>query len=123
METGTQRTAPVGRKDDMRRMVASLWLVVYALVAVAVPVADAAGSHAPVTAHWEDANDSSCPPRHDASTCQLCQAGNSAVPLPPVAPALRAIELDVAPRLTGRGVDEVPSPVRGTPPSRAPPRA
>lgn len=123
MDAKPQRTTPVGRRDGMRRMVGALWLVLYALVAVAVPVADAAASHAPVTAHWEDGSDTSCPPRHDASACQLCQAGGSVIPLPPEAPSLRIAESDAAPLVTTGRADASQPPDRGTPPSRAPPQA
>ncbi|HEX4932594.1 MAG TPA: hypothetical protein VFV33_05400, partial [Gemmatimonadaceae bacterium] len=59
----------------LARTVVGVWLAIHAVVAFAAPVADAiAGGHAEaVVAHWEDANDTSCPPRHDPATCQVCQ--------------------------------------------------
>jgi hypothetical protein len=50
------------------------WLAVHAFVIAAAPLADAMAGHAEaVVAHWEDAQDTSCPPQHDQSACQLCQ--------------------------------------------------
>ena len=68
-----RRTAP-GRVARARAVV-GVWLAIHALVAFAAPLADAiAGGHAEtVVAHWEDASDTSCPPRHDPATCQVCQ--------------------------------------------------
>jgi hypothetical protein len=108
----------------MRRAMAGLWLMVYALVAVAVPVADATASHAPVVAHWEDATDSSCPPRHDASVCQVCQANAAAGSLPAASPApLAPVALATAAGVVPDRAGDVPEPERGTPPSRGPPAA
>lgn len=55
------------------RLVIGLWLGLYGLVAALAPVVDARVGHGAVVAHWEDASDTSCPPQHDASACQLCQ--------------------------------------------------
>lgn len=95
-------------------------MLVFALVSVAMPVADAAAHHAPVVAHWEDASDESCPPQHDASTCQVCQ---SAVRW---ACASVAVRIAVAPTATRRPTEQtrvaiVAAPSRGVPASRAPP--
>lgn len=116
-----QRTAGGGRNTGMRKALAALWLVVYALVAVAVPVAEATASHAPVEAHWEDANDSSCPPRHDASTCQLCQAGGASGLLPGRGFRLPGAEPPARAEHPAPLRVDAPAPPRGTPPSRAPP--
>lgn len=63
----------------LRRAIASLWLALFAFASLGVPVLDAKLDHsADVAAHWEDADDRSCPPRHDASVCQLLQAHHSA---------------------------------------------
>lgn len=95
-------------------------MLVLALVSVALPVADAAAHHAPVVAHWEDASDESCPPQHDASTCQACQ---SAVRWACASVAVRIAAAPTAPR---RPAEEaraagVAAPSRGVPASRAPP--
>jgi hypothetical protein len=65
----------------LSRVVTGLWLATYLLVVGAVPVVDARDGHGVVVSHWEDANDTSCPPQHDASACQLCQLiGGSGAP-------------------------------------------
>lgn len=120
---GMQRSRGEGRKVGMRKALAALWLVVYAFVAVAVPVAEATASHAPVVAHWEDANDSSCPPRHDASTCQLCQAGAAAGLLPAESAKVPPLEVPQEAPAAQPSLADVPAPERGTPPPRGPPIA
>lgn len=65
------RRAPAGR--GALRLVARVWLVVYALLALGVPLADASAEHAaPVVAHWEDAESGTCPAPH-GETCEVCQ--------------------------------------------------
>lgn len=57
------------------RLVLGIWLLVHVFVVGAAPVADALAGHgAEVVAHWEDAQDTSCPPQHDPATCQVCQS-------------------------------------------------
>jgi hypothetical protein len=60
-------------RGTMARLTVGLWLGLYALVVAVVPVVDAGVGHGAVVAHWEDASDTTCPPQHDASACQLCQ--------------------------------------------------
>jgi hypothetical protein len=56
------------------RVLATIWLFTYAALVAGVPILDAATDHSDrVVAHWEDANDSSCPPLHDPGACLLCQ--------------------------------------------------
>ncbi len=69
---GRRRNA-LGRSGVLR-VVIGAWLAVHAFVIAAAPVADAMAGHAEaVVAHWEDAQETSCPPQHDQSACQLCQ--------------------------------------------------
>jgi hypothetical protein len=66
----TRAMAPSG----VARVVLGLWLAIHTVVIAAAPTADAVLGHADrVVAHWEDAQDTSCPPLHDPATCQLCQ--------------------------------------------------
>lgn len=63
----------------LHRGIAGLWLALFAFAGLGMPVIDALVVHSTdVAAHWEDADDRSCPPRHDASVCQLFQAHQSA---------------------------------------------
>lgn len=125
LTTGATLGMKLGRDHRgfrFRRVVSGLWLVLYAVVAVALPVADAAATHAPVAAHWEDASDTSCPPQHDASACQVCQSASAFGRVPangPALPAAEPVEQFVA-------LDDITTaaraPSRGEPASRAPPR-
>ncbi|MEX2180808.1 MAG: hypothetical protein WD771_02090 [Gemmatimonadaceae bacterium] len=64
----------VPRRGRCARVIAGLWLLAHVGVVAAVPVIDARAGHADrVVAHWEDANDTSCPAQHDLAACQLCQ--------------------------------------------------
>ncbi len=78
-------------RGTLARLAIGLWLGLYASVVAVVPVVDARAGHGAVVAHWEDASDTSCPPQHDVSACQLCQlisgpgrpnSGRVAVPVP-----------------------------------------
>lgn len=56
-----------------------MWLAVFGVATIGLPVADALAGHASdVVAHWEDADDRDCPPQHDVSACQVCQANGAA---------------------------------------------
>ena len=69
----TSRAAHLAsRRGTFARVVSGAWLVLYAVVLGALPVADAGADHAPVAAHWEDSSQTDCPASHDAATCQLC---------------------------------------------------
>jgi hypothetical protein len=100
-----------------------VWLGLYILIAAVVPVADAGAPHADVVAHWEDASDTSCPPQHDASACQLCQLVTGAGRMP-------AVRGDLVPSAQGNERPAAAWPERvpiavavGGPSSRAPPVA
>ncbi len=98
-------------------------VVVQAMVAFALPVADAASVHAPVVAHWEDASDTACPPQHDQSTCATCQLvrlpGNVPAQAPHVPLAGGAASVPPA----GPDARYLGEPSIGFAPSRAPPEA
>lgn len=67
-------TTGSSRSPRLLRVVAGLWLSVFAFVTGAIPIVDALLGHgANVEAHWEDPGDRTCPPQHDASACQLSQ--------------------------------------------------
>jgi hypothetical protein len=123
MGESSQRRPGALRSAGMRRLVAAVWLVLYALVAVAIPIADAAATHAPVVAHWEDGSDSTCPPRHDPSACQLCQV-QCAPGAPPAEPAsVPLAEPRAQQGIPDRAARAVAAPPVRIPPSRAPPAA
>jgi len=62
------------KRSRVLRALIGAWLAVHGFVIAAAPIADSMAVHAEsVVAHWEDAQDTSCPPQHDASACQLCQ--------------------------------------------------
>lgn len=98
-------------------------VAVQAVVAFALPVADAGAVHAPVAAHWEDASDTSCPPQHDQSTCATCQSGRLVAHVPADGAAMPASARVVRAGRSDTGVRSVGSPTRGTAASRAPPAA
>lgn len=122
----THRTPPgivrlaLGR-GAISRVVTGLWMALYLLVVGVVPVIDARDGHGDVVAHWEDANDTSCPPQHDASACQLCQLiGGSGAPAadPQHFPPCQARERSPVPGARTRG----PAALAAAGPStRAPP--
>lgn len=69
-----QRTRRALRHAGLARVVIGAWLAVHGFAVAAAPLADALAGHAEsVVAHWEDAQDDTCPPLHDPATCQLCQ--------------------------------------------------
>lgn len=107
------------------RIVVGLWLAVHAAVAIAAPVADGMLGHGePVIAHWEDAQDTSCPPQHDPATCQLCQQIVTSLndgPADRVAPVPVVRAAEVLPRALGLGAYETAR--RGAPDPRGPPAA
>lgn len=61
-------------RSRLLRTVIGVTLAIHGFVIAAAPVADALSEHADsIVAHWEDAQDTRCPPQHDASACQLCR--------------------------------------------------
>jgi hypothetical protein len=69
-----RRTLRAARRRGFARLVLGVWLAIHGVVVAGAPAADAMLGHAEsVVAHWEDAQDTSCPPLHDPATCQLCQ--------------------------------------------------
>ena len=110
------------RRAEAVRHGARLWLILYALLVVAVPALDASNGHVERTeAHWQDAGDTSCPPLHDPAICQLCQLlgnGGHATPAGSLlsAPTGDAMEPSSALRLRPQHASTA---VR--PPTRAPP--
>lgn len=105
------------------RACASAWLVLYALVAAALPLADARADHdGTVVMHMEDGTGSDCPTPHDASLCHTCQVLTSPVETDAGAPCPAAVLRRETPVATfepesGRLTQ------RGQPAPRAPPRA
>lgn len=83
------------RRGAFARALIGLWLGFYATVVGIVPLADAQAEHGQVIVHWEDASDTSCPPLHDASACQLCQllsaGGRAPSARPDLATAIREL--------------------------------
>jgi hypothetical protein len=110
-------------RGALARLVVGMWLAVHGLVAVAVPVADGMLGHGEqVVAHWEDAQDTSCPPQHDPATCQLCQQVVTSVndgPADRVAPVSVRRAAGVRPLDLGLGAYEAAR--RGAPVPRGPP--
>lgn len=106
------------------RVVIGAWLAVHAFVIAAAPVADAMAGHAEaVVAHWEDSQDTSCPPQHDPSACHLCQVvtGTFGETISDRAGPARLARAGVAlPRDAGEGAP--PSALLGSPAPRGPPR-
>ncbi len=73
------RTPPALTRIGVVRVVVGVWLAIHTTVVAAAPIADARLGHAErVVAHWEDAQDTSCPPLHDPATCQLCSQVSAA---------------------------------------------
>lgn len=112
-------------RGGLARLVVGVWLAIHGLVAVGGPVADGLLGHGdPVTAHWEDAQDTSCPPQHDPATCQLCQQIVTSLPDGPtvrVAPVAVVRAAGVLPLGLGLGAYEAAR--RGAPDPRGPPAA
>jgi hypothetical protein len=112
-------------RGGLARAVVGVWLAIHGLVAVAVPVADGMLGHGdPVIAHWEDAQDTSCPPQHDPATCQLCQQIITSLndgPVERVAPVTVVRAAVVLPLDLGLGAYETAR--RGAPDPRGPPSA
>lgn len=118
------RSAGAGRISACQRSLSGFWLVVYALITLGIPVADARAEHgAPVVAHWEDGTDSNCPARHDASTCQLFQSVASRGRLPASAAVLPPVERDVVHRTSAWDARVTRAPELAGLGSRAPPVA
>lgn len=119
---GTGR--PFGR-GGVARLVIGLWLAVHGLVVVGTPIVDALVGHADaVVAHWEDAQDTSCPPVHDPATCQLCQqittgVGGEAPGRPTPVAAVRAATFPA----DGHVIGACEAALRGAPDPRGPPAA
>lgn len=107
------------------RLLVGIWLAVHALVALGLPVADGMLGHGdPVIAHWEDSQDTSCPPQHDAATCQLCQQIVTSFDdgrVQRVAPAKIVRAAGMLPLDLGLGAYEAAR--RGAPDPRGPPSA
>lgn len=114
---------PRHRLPRVTRACASAWLVVYALVAAALPLADARADHdGIVVMHVEDGTGSDCPTPHDASLCHTCQVLTSPVETDADAPCPAAVLRRETPVATfepefGRLTQ------RGKPAPRAPPHA
>jgi hypothetical protein len=112
-------------RGGLARALVGVWLAIHGLVAVAMPVADGMLGHGdPVIAHWEDAQDTSCPPQHDPATCQLCQQIITALndgPVDRVAPVTVVRAAGVLPLGLGLGAYETAR--RGAPDPRGPPSA
>lgn len=114
-------TTRAPRRVGYARAVAAVWLAVYVLLVAVVPLADARAEHAPVAAHWEDAQGGDCPASHDARVCQLCQVVTSAGLVSMDAPALGTAPV-VRRALASAGADQARrAPARAGPASRAPP--
>ncbi len=111
-------------RTGLARAVVGAWLAVHGFVVAAAPVADALAGHTEsVVAHWEDAQDQSCPPLHDPATCQLCQQVTSALsdgPVDRVAPAVVVRQAAVGPQEPGLGA--APAVLPGGASPRGPPR-
>ncbi len=61
-------------RSAMKRFAATLLMLAYAAIQVAIPVLDAQTNHAErIVAHWQDASETNCPPLHDPAVCQVCQ--------------------------------------------------
>lgn len=110
-------------RAGLARVVVGVWLAVHGFSVTAVPVADALAGHADeVVAHWEDAQDTSCPPQHDPATCQLCQQIGTSLsdgPASRVAPVAVVRGAGLPPRGEGTGACEAS--LRGAPDPRGPP--
>lgn len=117
------RRRPAHGRGALARLLAGLWLVVHAAVVGGAPILDAGVEHGQVVAHWEDASDTSCPPRHDASACPLCQIasaeGRAPTDRPAALPALGRSELPP----TEESPHPASHPETGWNASRAPPVA
>lgn len=123
LRAGWSSNAP-GRSRLVRVLIGA-FLAVHGFVIAVAPIADAMAGHADgVVAHWEDAQDTSCPPQHDQSACQLCQvvsASFGGASSERVGPARLARAEAPLPRDAGLGA--YPSALRGSPHPRGPPRA
>lgn len=111
------------RLSRVTRACASAWLVLYALVAAALPLADARADHeTTVVLHIEDGTGADCPMHPDSSLCHTCQVLTSPIATEAGEPCAAAVvrrETPVATfeRESGRLTQ------RGQPAPRAPPRA
>lgn len=117
------RTQRALRRGRFARLVVGVWLAVHAVVVAAAPVTDAMAGHVEsVVAHWEDAQDTSCPPLHDPATCQLCQHLNTSITdeLADRAASVKVVRAaEVLPRGQGKRANEAA--LRGAPDPRGPP--
>lgn len=111
------------KRSRLLRAVIGVWLGVHGFVIAAAPIADAMTVHAEsVVAHWEDAQDTNCPPVHDPSACQLCQVVSATFAeglSGRVASARVVLAAEPLPGAVGLGASSVQ---RGAPHSRGPPR-
>lgn len=118
-----RRTQRALRRGGFARLVIGVWLAVHGFVVAAAPLADAMAGHVEsVVAHWEDAQDTSCPPQHDAATCQLCQQLNTSITddlADRAAPVSVVRAAEVLPREQGKRANEAA--LRGAPDPRGPP--
>ena len=119
-----RRPRRLGRVD-VARLVLGTWLAVHAVVVAGVPVADALAGHGrPMVAHWEDAQDTSCPPQHDPETCQLCQQLTTALVVASTEPDAPAAVVRQGTRFPGDpGTARCDDGLRGFAVSRGPPAA
>lgn len=113
------------RRDGLARLVVRIWLAVHGLVVTGTPILDGVAGHADsVVAHWEDAQDTSCPPLHDPATCQLCQqittgVGEEARGQVAAVPAVRVAAVPAG----HHGIGASEAALRGAPDPRGPPAA
>lgn len=116
-------TATARGRSRFLRLIIGSWLAVHAFVIAAAPVADALTEHSDaIVAHWEDAQDTTCPPQHDLEVCQLCQVV-SATFGGKVAPGFipARLTLATAPTPFDDGLGAHPLALRGSPHPRGPP--
>lgn len=116
-------TATVRQRSRFVRAFVGAWLAVHAFVIAAAPVADALTDHSSAMAvHWEDAQDTNCPPPHGPEACRLCQVisttfGRTVTPEWGDA----RLRLAAAPPPTDAGLGAQPLALRGSPHPRGPP--
>lgn len=118
----TDRSAT--RRGRLARLLATAWLGFYVLAVGATPVLDALAGHGQeIVAHWEDASDDRCPPRHEEVGCQFAPVfaagGLLEQPLPEEIAPWRP---QATPRPAAAG-SVWGSAQRAVPPSRGPPAA
>lgn len=106
----------------MRALIGA-WLAVHVVVIAAAPIADAVTDRSgAMVVHWEDSQDTSCPPQHDPEVCQLCQVVSTTFGCPGTPDWVSArLRLAATPPPTDDGLDAQPLALRGSPHPRGPP--